>query len=252
MAEKMADVPQEGEIDLKPESENDDSESSPDETNEGEGDPSAGGESGNNQPDPDKDKPFHQHPRWLEREREWENRFNTQESRHQEDLRQIREEFGNARKDNAEQTKIPSWFGGTQEQWDAYRSDRDAELKNAEERAYTRLTSEHTQQEKAVAEATTYMKGEIAFIEGDQTINPSGEKVDPNKLLKIVMDNDLVDSQGRWNYRAGWRMMRSGGGTPSKPGARKVIAGATGSEARGETKPAPYKTSADFKKSRPW
>lgn len=253
MTEKqMADIQQEGEITFKPEEENEDSLSSQDEENEAD-DAGASDQHDKKADDADKNKPFHEHPRWKQRETEWEKRFNEQESRHQEDLKGIREEFGNARKDNAEQVKIPSWFGGTQEQWDAYRADRDAEIKIAEERAYERLNSAKTAQEKAVAEATSYMQSEVSTIESDKTLNPTGAKIDPNKLLKIVMDNDLVDSKGRWNYRAGFRMMQASG-KPSIPnaGERKTIAGATNSEAKGETKPSPYKTSNDFKKNRPW
>ncbi|KKW00452.1 MAG: hypothetical protein UY34_C0028G0013 [Parcubacteria group bacterium GW2011_GWA2_48_9] len=251
--ENMVDVEQEGQINLKPESENDDSEDSPTETNETD-DAGASDQPDKKEDDPDKDKPFHEHPRWKQRETEWESRFNEQETRHQEDLKGIREEFGKARKDNSEQVKIPSWFGGTQEQWDAYRDDRDKELKSAEDRAYDRLKQEGSASDKAVKEATDYMQSEITFLESDKTLNPEGKKVDPNKLLKIVMDNDLVDSKGRWNYRAGFRMMKSSPAAPTapKPGERKVIAGATNSESKGESKPAPYKTSADFKKNRPW
>ena len=250
--EKKADVQQEGEITFKPEEENDDSSSSQDENNEAD-EAGASDQQDKKGDDADKDTPFHEHPRWKQRETEWDKRFNDQESRHQEDLKAIREEFGNARKDNAEQVKIPSWFGGTQKQWDAYRVDRDADIKTAEDRAYERLNSEKSGQEKAVAEATTYMQNEVSAIENDKTLNPTGAKIDPNKLLKIVIDNDLVDSKGKWNYRAGFRMMQASGNTSiSKPGERKTVAGATNSESKAESKPAPYKTTSDFKKNRPW
>src|SRR3990167_3926629 len=102
--------------------------------------PPAGGEEN---PD-DKNIPFHEHPRWKDREEEWNNRFNQQETRHAEELKTaiegIRSEFAGARKDNANATKIPSWFGGNQEQWDAYRTDRDAELRQAGEDAVKRAT----------------------------------------------------------------------------------------------------------------
>lgn len=249
--ETMADIEQEGKIDLAPESENEDSESSPDETNEAD-DAGASDQLDKKEDDPDKDKPFHEHPRWKERESEWDKRFNEQEARHQEDLKKMREEFGQARKDNAGEVKIPSWFGGTQEQWDAYRADRDAEIKAAEERAYERVSSAKSAEQKAVEEATAYMQSEVTSIESDKTLNPEGKKVDPNKLLKIVMDNDLIDSKGRWNYRAGFKLMNQAGSPAPKSGNKKTIAGATTSESKGESKPVPYKTSNDFKKNRPW
>lgn len=203
----------------------------------------------------EEDGGFLDHPRWKQREEDWKKRFNDQESRHQTDLKAIREEFGTARKDNAGETKIPSWFGGDQEQWDAYRTDRDTEIKAAEERAIERIKGEKTAEDKAVKDATDFMQSEISAIESDKDLNPDGSKVDPNKLLKFVLDNDLVDSKGRWNYRAGFRIMKANGGTgaSNNTGDRKKIAGATTSESKAESKPQAFKTSADFKgNKRPW
>jgi len=234
--------------------ENEDSEESSTEENDTDDTQTDQGEGKNTDQDPDKDKPFHEHPRWKQRETEWETRFNQQEARHQEDLKAIREEFGAARKANETQ-EMPIWFGGTQEQWDAYRKDRDVEIKAAEDRAYERINNAKTSEEKAIEEATAYMQSEMATIESDKTLNPNGIKVDPNKLLKVVMDNELVDSKGRWNYRAGFKILQAQTPAPKAPVVtkeRKAIAGATGTESKPETKPAPYKTSADFKKSKPW
>jgi len=249
----MADIPFEGNNPFESEPGNEDLENSPSETNDPEETQSPEGEKPNTQDDPDKDIPFHQHPRWKDRETEWDKRFNDQESRHQDDLRKLREEFAGAKKTNAEETEVPSWFGGSKEQWDAYRKDRDAEIKSAEERAYERITSTKSAEDKAVKEATDYMNSELTAIESDKTLNPKGAKIDPNKLLKIVMDNDLVDSKGRWNYRAGYAIMQNQANSSApKPGDRKAIAGATTSESKADDKPANYKTSADFKKVKPW
>lgn len=213
--------------------------------------PPAGGE-GANQPPKKDDVPFDQHPAWQERERKWDKRFNEQETRHAEEIKQLREEFGQARKANAQETQIPAWFGGTQEQWDAYRADQDKQLQAAEERALKRFQEQNGAQDKLVQEATEYMQGEIKAIESDKELNPTGAKIDPNKLLKFVLDNDLVDSKGRWNYRAGFRIMGAQAATAKPAGDRKDIAGATTSEAKPESKPAAFKTSEDFKRDRPW
>lgn len=214
---------------------------------------------GNNQDDPHKDTPFHEHPRWKEREDEWTKRFNDQESRHQDELQKIREEFGLARKNNAENTDIPSWFGGTQEQWDEYRKWEDERLEKAQTQAIEKIKSEKTAEEKAIKEATDFMNSEISFIESDKTINPEGLKVDPNKLLKFVLENhekyNLIDHQNRWNYRSAWLIMRSlTPKTETKPNTeeRKKIAGALDSDSKPEKKPAPYKTNEDFRRNKPW
>lgn len=213
----------------------------------------------------DEDIPFHKHPRWTERESEWNTRFNDQEKRHQDDLKAIREEFGEKRQQNADATKIPSWFGGTKEQWDAYRADRDEELKLAGERAIAGLEkktqSASEAEKKAVADATDFMKSEMEAIEGDKTLNPSGVKVDAEKLLKVVLENELIDTHGRWNYRAGFRIL-TGQTTvatattvkKSNTTDRKEVAAATTDGGKGgddKSKPS-IATSETFKRDRPW
>lgn len=196
-------------------------------------------------------KPLNEHPRWAERETEWNDKFAAQEAQHKADMESLRTEFGTARKENANQTKIPSWFGGDETQWNEYRADRDAEITAAEERAIKRITDAKANEDKAVKDATAYMQSELTAIESDKELNPNGGKIDPNKLLKIVIDNDLVDSQGRWNYKAGIRIYNATNPAP-RPGDKKEFARATTSESKGEDKPKPYKTSKDFKTNRPW
>lgn len=260
----MVNIPQEGEISFPEENEEDTSSAPPAENNEDDTQ-SPEGDDENAQDDdegddtdaddPDKDVPFHKHPRWTQREKEWQDRFNEQEQRHQDDIKAVREEFAAARKDNKENIEIPGWFGGTQEQWDEYRQWNDQQIKAAEDRALARLGETKSAEDKAVKEATDFMRSEITAIQSDTKLNPSGKPIDPNKLLKIVMDNDLVDSKGRWNYRAGMRFMNAGStAAPVAPNTsdKKKIAGATTSDPKGEQKPKPFKTSDDFKSSKPW
>lgn len=267
----MADTPQEGEITFTTEVDADNTATdSPPETNETEETPSAeGGDDDNTQQDDDDGEgtddagnvdeqvPFHEHPRWKQRESEWESRFNNQEARHQEDMKKLREEFsGNKPTGKPESKPIPSWFGGTQEQWDAYQADLQEQFKEVEEKAFERFQGSKTEEQKAVEEATKYMKSELTAIEADPTLNPSGKKVDPNKLLKVVMDNELIDSKGRWNYRAGMKILNSQNPQAKRPAKptqdKKKLAGATTSEPTGETQPKNFKTSKDFQQNRPW
>jgi len=258
--EKMADIPFEGSNPFEQEAGDGTSSDSPSENNETDETRSPDGEEENNPDEGEgegagagqkKDVPFDEHPRWKERESEWKNRFNEQEKRHQDDIAELRKEFGQNRKE--ENSQIPSWFGGTQEQWDQYREWTDKQRKDAEDNALKRISETQSAQEKAVKEATEYMKTEMASIENDKTLNPEGKKIDPNKLLKIVVDNDLIDSKGRWNYRAGWRLMQADK-TSAAPNIkdRKQIADATNSSGKGEPKPKNFKTTDDFKSNRPW
>lgn len=232
------------------EEENDNSSSSQDETNETVDTQSPEGEGANTQEDPDKDKPFHQHPRWKEREDEWDKRYNDQETRHQDDIKKLRDEFTPSKKED-EPVVVPDWFGGDEESYKSYLADRKEELQTAEDRAFERLKSSTSAESKAQEEATAFMKSEITAIQSDKDLNPSGQKIDANKLLKIVMDNDLIDSKGKWNYRAGFKLMGNKINSSNNKD-RKAMAGATTSETKGETKPATLKSRKDFQVNKPW
>jgi hypothetical protein len=244
----------EGQPAFIPDTENENSESADEKTDKENETDGASSETDEEEKSQDSDgKPLNEHPRWKAREQEWNDKFAAQADEHKKAIDDLRAEFGTKRQENADQTKIPSWFGGDQAQWDAYRADRDAELVAAEERAAERITKKSEEQNKAVKDATDFMKSELEVIQADKVLNPTGGKIDPNKLLKIVIDNDLVDSKGRWNYRAGMKIY---GQTKTGPSVRdrKEIVAATNSDAKGETKASTFKTSADFKKpgARPW
>lgn len=247
MAENMAEFRKEGQEAFPVETDKEKSASSPEDTTKAEQNPSL--EGGKNTPDEDK-IPFHEHPRWKQREEEWKSRFNEQDTRHQDDLKKIREEFGSQKKANIENTDIPSWFGGNKEMWDAYRADEDARLAQAEERAIKRISEAKSKEEQAVKEATDYMQAQMAAIESDSVLNPTGVKIDPNKLIRFVIDNDCVDSQGRWNYKLGFRLMQ--GAEPKSSDDRRKIAEATKSGNKGEAAKAEFKTPDDFRKKKPW
>ena len=108
---QMADTPFEGQNPFEEEEGDGTSTDSPTENNEEDENGDSGADD-KNQKDPHKDVPFHDHPRWKQREEEWQNRFNTQEKRHQDDIKSVRDEFATARKDNRENDQIPAWFGG--------------------------------------------------------------------------------------------------------------------------------------------
>lgn len=240
-----------------PVEEKDPSSDSPSKETEAAGDPPA--------KEPEKPKPFHEDPAVQEYiERQVSNRVDKiskdLEEKFGGSVAQIREEFGQKRKENAEASKIPPWFGGNQAQWDQYREWFDGQLKQAEDRAVNgtieRAREATSAEKKAVDEATEYFKTELAAITADKKLNPTGKAIDPNALLKAVLDNELVDTKGRWNYRAGMRFLNSHtAASHAHNKEKKDIAGATmdGSGAGGgEPKPKSFKTPADFRKKRPW
>ena len=245
--------------------ENDNSAESPtgektttDSTQSQDGDQKSGGDK---KKEDGEDAGFADHPRWKERETDWTKRFNEQEKRHVDEIENLRKEVDEKIKPKApadgQTPPIPSWFGGDEDQWKEYLKHEEDRTKQAEERAVTRITAKQTEEQKSIDDATKYFNDTVVAIEADKALNPKGEKIDRNKLLKFTLDNDLVDSKGRWNYKAAFELMQTR--AVKSPNAenkdeRKKIAGATTSENRAETTPPAVTTSADFSKpgARPW
>lgn len=278
----MADTPMEGDIPLTPKVEadetatdsptetkdtedtqsleGDDEENTQDENEEGGDDDTSedteDGEEGDGEDDT-KEIPFHEHPRWKQREEEWEKRFNDQETRHQDDMKKLREEFG-AKPDKADDLKseeAPDWFGGTPEQWKSFKEWNNNQMTAAAKLAETKISESKNAEAKAVKEATDFFKSELSAIEADPKLNPSGKSINANELLKTAMENELIDSKGRWNYRAAIKIMNAA--SPAKTvnkntDKKKKIASATTSEAKAETSPKSFKTTKDFQTNRPW
>lgn len=210
--------------------------------------------------DGDKNTNFADHPRWKERESDWTKRFNEQEKRHVDELAKLREEIesklNSSHKEKSEESiEVPKWFGGDEEQWQEFLKWNQSLVVKAKEEALNEIKTKSDSEQKAIDEATKYFQDQVVLLETDKTINPQGEKVDRNKLLKFVLDNDLVDSKGRWNYKAAYLMMKGQPSTKSNSiDEKKKLADATTSDKKPETKSPGYSTSADFSKpgSRPW
>ena len=202
---------------------------------------------------------FADHPRWKEREADWTKRFNEQEERHTAELTKFREDIElrfNANKGEKSQVQVPSWFGGDEDQWREFQEWNQSLVGKVKSETLKEIETKSAKDQKAIDDATAYFQEQVGAIETDKTINPDGSKIDRNKLLKFVLDNDLVDSKGRWNYRAGFQMMKAGVTSEKSDTTkdRKQIAGATTSENRAEIKQPTYATSTDFNKpgARPW
>ena len=215
-----------------------------------------------------KDRGFADDPRWKEREEHWKGRYNSQEERHlnerNEDraaIASLREEIENL-KGGGPQAKapgipdIPEWFNGDERQWAQFVEWNRGLVKQAEENVRKALTSESEQEQQKIDKATQWLEQELTAIEGDKELNPEGVKIDRPKLLQLCLDEKLVDTEGRWNYRAAFKMLHPRQVFEAKKALdeKKKVASATTSEKRAETAPPPFMTSEDFRKpgARPW
>lgn len=231
--------------------------SSTDNTNGGQSSSSEGSDQGQTA-NKGTDAGFADHPRWKEREGDWTKRFNEQEQRHTSELAKFRQEMEgrfNAGKPAADApVEVPKWFGGDQEQWKEFQTWNQQLVDKATGAVRSQLTQEEQQQKQRVDEATSYFEEEVKTLETDKELNPNGDKIDRNKLLKCALDHDLIDSKGRWNYRAAWRIMQASVKKPDMTD-RKNLAAATTSDERTIPNTSTMATSETFRKSpgkRPW
>lgn len=216
---------------------------------------------------------FTKHPRWQERETEWKTKFNDQEKRHVDEIAKLREEFL-GKKDGQQPPaqnqegqqgasnlpdEVPDWFGGDQEQWNSFKSWNDKQLTSARQAWETEQKQKSEAEQNAIKEATDFMNSELTAIETDAELNPQGIKFDPdtkNKLMQIADKFQLVDTQGRWNWRAAFAFYKNqlAQGTANTIQEKKDIAAATMTENKAEPQTPNYKTSADFQQpgARPW
>lgn len=203
---------------------------------------------------------FADHPRWKERESDWTKRFNEQEERHVKELATFRSEIDekfktNSNSNQSESVEVPSWFGGDEEAWKGFMTWNEQQvITKAKELALKDIESKTKAEQKAIDDATQYFNDEVKSIENDKTLNPQGQEIDRNKLLKFALENDLVNSKGQWNYRAAFKTMGADKVFKAKQALneRQQIANATISDNGGESGSQNYATSDTFKKDRPW
>jgi hypothetical protein len=142
-----------------------------------------------------------------------------------------------------EETNIPNWFGGDEAQWKSYQEDQSRIIEEAKNKAVTEIESKTQVEKDRLKQANDWFESSIAELEA------TGLKVGRNKVLKKAMDEELVDTQGRWNYKAAAKLLLAEEQTP-KPNltAKKNLAASTTTDSKAEDKPKDYVTSADLKK----
>lgn len=199
------------------------------------------------------------HPRWKEREGDWKDRFNEQETRHTDAIQQLREDFEekySGPKPLEAPGKVPSWFGGDETQWSDFKEYNQDLIDKSQQNIQKGIDKKSEDNQKALDEATDYLNSEISDIENDKVFNPDGLKIDRNKLLKFVMDEELVDTSGKWNYKAGWKLMQAGVKSTKKAtiDEKKIVAGASTDKGGAETEKPDITTSKHFDNpsNRPW
>jgi hypothetical protein len=138
------------------------------------------------------------------------------------------------------QTTVPDWFGGDELAWQKYQAHEDARIKEAEDRAIQRIKSEQESEAKRITEANQWLDTNVSELEA------AGTKVDRNKLMKTALDYQLIDTQGRWNYKAAAAILSA-----KEPKVdttdKKKLAASTTETVKTEEKPRDYLTPAELR-----
>jgi hypothetical protein len=139
---------------------------------------------------------------------------------------------------------IPSWFGGDAKAWADFQGYIGNLKGEAKAEALREIEAKKDAEQKAVQEASDWFETSVKEIEA------TGEKVDRNKLMKFVYDNEIVDSKGRWNYKKGYEFMtlaEKANAAPSTLGERKQIAANAAPDPKPGKPQRDYATPADLR-----
>lgn len=138
-----------------------------------------------------------------------------------------------------EETNIPSWFGGDENAWKAYQADQSRIIEEAKTRAIAEIEARTQKEQERVKQANEWFEQSVKEIES------TGLKVDKNKLLKTTLDYQLVDTQGRWNFKAAAEILKA-----QEPKVdttdKKKLAASTTSQTKVEPKFKDYVTPEDL------
>ena len=91
----------------------------------------------------EKDRGYADDPRWIQRENDWKDRYNEQETRHSKDIADLRKDLTpEAPKDEGATSDepMPSWWGGDEATWKSYQAHqtaRDAKVREATIKEFT-------------------------------------------------------------------------------------------------------------------
>lgn len=184
---------------------------------------------------PPENTPFHEHPRWKQRE---------------EELRTLREE--NARilaefetiKKTPKSSNVPDWFGGDEVAWQKYLDHESVKAKEIEDRVLARQDEERNKQKAEAEKWDHWVTDEVTKLQ------TKGLKFERNELLQVMLDYKPSDENGLLDFQKGYQILEAlkfKDVDPARSKARKEIADIT-SRSKGSEKPTKdYLTPADLR-----
>jgi len=188
----------------------------------------------------DESVPFHKHPRWKEREDDWNKRLEEQERKFHKEIDEVKDE---TKKISTPEKTVPNWFsqlyGDDQDVYREYQQAHQQERDELKEDIRKEMNENKKKEIEDVEKAEDWIDSEIETIGADNNIDLSkqGGKNDlRNEFVSFMQDKKIFNEQGNLDFKTGWQFFNQekDGAKKEKDDARKKIADNTGSDNRGE------------------
>lgn len=212
---------------------------------------------------PDQYKGFHEHPRWIQREKELEElKIREQENaRVIAELNAFKEETSRNFKDNSIPPISDSFrelFGDNQIAWEKYYKEQQQIQAQIEQRILERQQQEKKQEQDNISKWNNWVSEEIVKLQTETGIDfttendvlPNGDKTNSerNALIKTILDYRPTDEQGNFDFHKGYKIYEAlkGKGNPVISQERKQLADKM-TKTSGEPKKKDYMTAHDLR-----
>ena|SRR3990167_629402 len=193
----------------------------------------------------EKEVPWHEDPRW----RKWKEEKETLEAKAREfdELKTKIEPI--LTKEAEKKSSIPRWFGGDETQWAEYQADQTKLVDSVRKQTLEEVNRMTAAQQEAINKANEHFETSVDELKAE------GIKVEKNRLMKYVFENNLVQPDGRWNYKLGAKYLDlQDKAKEEKPDLsdRKRLSAASMGGTDSDVKKKDYATQEDFAHNRPW
>lgn len=167
-----------------------------------------------------KEIPFHEHPRWKQREKDWEDRYHALEDTYNAKFQELEQKV------QPKNDEIPKWFstlyGQNLEAWNEYSKYESSMRANIKAEALAEVKKES---DKQVAETKRWNSWVEKSI---QDLEEEGLEFDKNELMKIAMDYQPSDAEGNISFRKAYEILvKFKGEDKPKSAAKRELAATT-------------------------
>ncbi len=203
----------------------------------------------------EKPPPFHEHPRWKQKEAE------TEELRKQNE--ELRTDFDAFKEDASKKPSdtsdpIPQWFvdqyGENDQNWRAYQQREQTSREQFKQEILGEVQANQSKAQADFDKANQLINKQVTDLQVTSgvdftTLDEKGQNSERNELMAVMNKFKPVNDQGNWDFEKGYEILQMSKGKPDKEksDARKKIAASTTTKETGEPKSKDYVNQQDLK-----